>query len=432
MPAIITTESRIHAIESFANAMATDNIFLFAGRPEEWTDETSPDLQYNSVDDDYVTRENIIFAKQNDGSEYILGIKRFNWTSGVVYTQYNSYKNQSDPNTWIGVTQTFYVISSAGNVYKCIYNNNNSPCANEPDTVSDIIQTTADGYKWKFMFDIGTTQSDTYLSDMWIPIPPVGDRTANHNNVVSNATFGTIETIDVINSGSYSGAEPTVNIIGDGFNAQATVTMDGSAIDYITVTNVGSDYTYATLSIIGTEVEAAELKANVIPGIGHGADTERELYANYLLLNGNFVDNEATVFPEVNDYRMIGLIKDLKKTSDGLDIGITAVPFYTALLLNTITGTFNNDELVTAAPSGATGIIFKPITGDDTLYIIKVNGTFGINDTLSAPSGSVGTISTITSPIVNKYSGNIIYKESFQPITRATGQTESFVLGIEF
>lgn len=104
----------------------------------------------------------------------------------------------------------FYVLTSEFNVYKCIWNNNDRPSTVMPTTTpSESLVTTADGYKWKFMYTIPISLRNRFLSSEWIPVS-----TALKAPFFSN---GAITSLTIDNPGSGYTNGDIILVSGDGY-----------------------------------------------------------------------------------------------------------------------------------------------------------------------------------------------------------------------
>ena len=62
---------------------------------------------------------------------------------------------------------SFYVMTGARNVYKCLDNNGNSASTDEPTGTSTTVITTSDGYKWKYMYIICIRSSKLFINRLY-------------------------------------------------------------------------------------------------------------------------------------------------------------------------------------------------------------------------------------------------------------------------
>ena len=128
-------------------------------------------------------------------------------------------------------TAKFYVLTSEFNVYKCIWNGNNAPSTVMPTTTPiDSLITTADGYKWKFMYTIPVSLRNRFLSAEWIPVV-----TALKSRFYTN---GSITSVIIDNQGSGYSVDDVILVTGDGYLAD-----NPYIIEDITIIDAGLGYT---------------------------------------------------------------------------------------------------------------------------------------------------------------------------------------------
>ena len=130
MAAIITNKFRIHNaeqyIEAFSEASGT-NIYLFIGRPQPWSDDTSPPTPVDNNDTSFNAYDDMVAMKRVTASDVVHAVVRRDWTSGTVYDEY-AHDYSSTNSAASGATSlsaaTYYVLTDDYNVYKVINNNN--------------------------------------------------------------------------------------------------------------------------------------------------------------------------------------------------------------------------------------------------------------------------------------------------------------------
>ena len=147
--AVLTVNQIIDNIDSFiANVeKLSKSYYLFVGKPTPWTDDANPPAANASVEQAELSLyRDMVYGKLifNDSISYMIPYTP--WTSNTVYTQYSQY----DPNL---INENCYVVTSAREVYKCIFNNGNTASTTKPslNTPSGTFKT-ADGYIWKYMY----------------------------------------------------------------------------------------------------------------------------------------------------------------------------------------------------------------------------------------------------------------------------------------
>jgi hypothetical protein len=138
------------------------------------------------------------FGKKVNVADVKHMVKKYAWVSGTIYNPY-SHTDQTLP------AQNFFVIvsESAGNgysVFKCLDNNKGVASTQAPsidDTAPniDIYKTTTDGYQWKFMYGISTSQYNKFSTSTKIPVIANGQ-------VSGNAVAGAIDVLKVNSGGS--------------------------------------------------------------------------------------------------------------------------------------------------------------------------------------------------------------------------------------
>ena len=99
---------------------------------------------------------------------------RRNWTTGTTYDIYRHDYGDRITGTSTATSansgastlhdSSFYVLTTERNVYKCLDNDNNTGSTVEPTGTSPSILTTADGYKWKYMYTLSASQQANFLS----------------------------------------------------------------------------------------------------------------------------------------------------------------------------------------------------------------------------------------------------------------------------
>lgn len=440
MPATITSATRVQSAISFINNLDVEDIYLFAGKVEPWDNEASPDITNPSEEEKKRIKAGNVFMKKAYSDSCILGIKRFNWTEGIIYTHWDDENDMSYIDDWESSTQPFYVFvqdESLGplsyNVYMCIDNNNGAASLNIPIGQNTAIDTYLDGYRWKFMYNVDDDILN-YLNQTFIPCPhnPVLKSSA-HLAVEDNAIGGTIDRIKIIEPGAgYTIEQIHINITGDGSSASVTPVLNVSGgIEYLIIDNQGSNYSYADIDITGDGVDA-ELQAVISPPEGHGANNHLQLIASYVLHKGSFIDTEGGNFPTIGAYRRIGLSRDIKNPAgapiNGINYDLTS-----NIVLNNIIGSFLYAQRIIGNISGASAILFN-IVGS-TFYLTDKKGEFETGETihLDTDVGVIATISQINNNTeVDVLSGDVVYYDNMQFTTRKSGQSETFIFSIEF
>ena len=486
MPAIVTNKFRIHNAEQFTESFseASPNVYyLGIGRPQAFgtltrgdsrtTNEgsdASPLTPVDSVQDEFFYFDDLLAAKRVTSSDILNVVPRRNWTTGTVYDYYrHDYGNRitgttttqtADSGASILYDATFYVMNSNFDVYKCLDNNAGATSTVEPTTVLTPIQTTGDGYKWKYMYSLSAAQQTNFLSTDFMAV-------ATDATVSSAAVDGAINIIKIktAGTGGTDGTHTGIAIRGDGSSGTVSVTVSGGAVTGVTVTNAGTGYTFgyirnADIVTAGaTGLLGAELDCIIEPKGGHGFNAVKELGGFYIMMNTNFEAGEASNsgdFTTANDFRRVCLIRDPE--SGGSAATATTIRNTKAILVTSPSGDFTVDEEINQASTGAVGKVVEWDSSNNILYYVQTrfndhgvdsNGNLtafsgtntitGQSSSVTAtPSSSTTTVDSISftsgynSGEIDADTGDVMYVENRSPITRASDQTENVKLIIEF
>jgi len=486
MPAIITDKFRIHNSEQFSEAFseASGNTFyLGIGRPQafatstrgdartnnEGTD-TSPVTPADNVNSQHFPFDDMLAAKKITTTDVTFAVPRRNWATGTTYDIYRHDYGDYATGTTTAIAAnsgastlhdaSFYVLTTARNVYKCLDNDGNTASTIEPTGTDVTIISTADGYKWKYMYTLSASQQSNFLSTDFMAV-------ATNSTVSSAAVDGAINICKIKSAGSggSDGTHTGIAIRGDGSSGEVSVTVASGAVTAVTVTTPGTGYTFGTISnaqIVAagaTGLTGAEIDVIIEPKGGHGFNAVEELGGFYVMMNTSLEGTESSNtsdFSVANDFRKISLIRDPQ--SGGSAATSTTLRGTKAVNLTGVTGTFTADEEINQATTGAVGKVVEWDSVNSILYYIQTRHTdegidsngdqtaFSGQNVITGQSSSANGTPTTSSSTINSQvfasgyssaeidadSGDILYIENRAPITRAADQTENIKLVIEF
>ena len=354
MPAIITNKFRMNNAEQFEESFseATPTVYYLGigraqaygtlTRPDGRTDyegtETAPITPGDSVLNEFKNYDDLLAVKKITSSGVSFVIPRRNWTTGTVYDIYrHDYEEYVTGSTSTRVTSTssattlfdstFYVKSSDSNVYKCLDNNGGAASTAEPSGTATSVTTTGDGYKWKYMYTLSSSEQANFLSTDFMGV-------ATNSTVAAAAVDGALDIVKIktagsnytVSGGGASGTITAVPIRGDGSGGVCSVTLTSGAISAVTVTTRGTGYTSGYIrnaDIIaatnaGGAGSGAELDVIIPPKGGHGFNAVEELGGFFVMLNTTLEGTESSNsgdFTAANDFRKITLIKDPKNAA---------------------------------------------------------------------------------------------------------------------
>ena len=167
MPAIITDRFRIHNSEQFQEAFSEGSgnvMYLGIGRPQAFATSTRGDGRTNNEGTDTAPLtpgdnrnaqsfpfDDLLAAKRIAASDVTFAVPRRNWLTGTTYDIYrHDYGDRITGTTTAqtsnsGVSTLFdasyFVLTTARNVYKCLDNNGNSASTTEPTGTATTVQT---------------------------------------------------------------------------------------------------------------------------------------------------------------------------------------------------------------------------------------------------------------------------------------------------
>ncbi len=498
MSAIITEKFRQHNanqfVESFTEA-AANKYYLFLGKATGFTASTtggtdsSPPTPADSVKDEAFAWDSMLGAKLITSSDIKYSIPRRNWSNGTVYDMYEhdiSASNTSTSGASNLYDSTFYFITSDYRVYKVLDNNGGTAFSGSEPTSESTSAISVGGYVIKYMYTISTSDFAKYATSDFIPV-------TTDSTVSAAATDGAIEGLIVTSGSGYTNGTYYAAVYGDGTSqgtssgAVIRITVSGGAIASFglsagtdtTINSSGAGYTFGYVNLgdayifsdssLSTSTSLGSGSGGAIsviisPKGGHGNDAVVELGGHYVMAAVTLTEAEGDDFTTANDFRSVGLVVD--PTNFGTSTVATATTRRQTYVVkvDTNSGTFEADEVITQASTGAVG---KVVEFDSTLSLLYYQQEsykgFGTNSTTGGyvafsgtnaitggTSGATGTTSgstetitlannntiTLTSgyanPELSADSGNIIYLENRKPIQRASDQTEDIKIIIEF
>ena len=475
-----------------------DRLYVFIGRPQEWDNENAPPTPVDSFQEFSDTYSDMISLKRVLASDTIQVVRRIDWTPpeqttgglGYVYDMYR-HDYSSTKTASSGATKLydadFYVVNSQYQVYKCIYNGtspsdpNGKPSTIEPTGTSTSIITTADGYRWKYLYTIPVGQVLKFFSNDYMPV-------LSDVAVTGDAVGGEIDSVVIQASGTgyNNGTYENVPIKGDGVGGRVSLVVDGGKIVSATVTSGGSGYTFGKVVIdeingigAGTGTGAA-IDVIIPPDTGHGSEPAKELGGYRVMINTKFTYDEGSGdFPTDNDYRRIGLVINPNQYgTTELTSAITLSATKAVIFSPTFTGQFQTDEIITQSRTvGGQQVTARGrvISWNNTTKVLKyyqnrIDGVFpeitgnltefeGGNPVTGSTSGTSAdpdinfpVVSGVSTRIINNTeydlgmsftngyakpeiepnSGEIIYIDNRGAISRAGDQIEDIKIVIEF
>ncbi len=498
MSAIITEKFRQHNANQFSESFteaAKNSYYLFLGKATAFTSGTtggsdsSPPTPGDNPNDEFRAWDSMLAAKNITSSDITFALPRRNWSNGSTFDMYRHDYTSSNTTTSSASNlydSTFYFVTSDFRVYKVLDNNNGTAYSGSEPTSESTSPFALGGYILKYIYTITQSEISKFVTTDFIPV-------STDSTVSAAATDGKIEALKVTAGSGYTNGTYYAAVYGDGTSqgtssgAIVRITVANNAIAVFGLVagtdttmhaggaaytfgyvNLGDDYIFSDASLsssasLGSGTGGA-IEVIISPDGGHGSNAVTELGGHYIMAATTITQAEDDNFTVANDFRTVGIIVD--PTNFGTTVVATAATARQTYVVKmaSSSGTFQADEVITQASTGAVG---KVVEWDSTLSLLyyqqesfKGFGTnattggyvafSGANLVTGGTSGATGTPSTDTesvtlansttlslvtgyaNPELQADSGDIIYLENRKPIQRASDQTEDIKVIIEF
>ena len=267
-----------------------------------------------------------------------------------------------------------------------------------------------------------------------------------------SSTAAGIERIEVTAGGTgyTSNTNVAATITGDGTGATVTttsgITVSNGAVTGVTIANKGTNYRVADIVISGGAGSDATARAVIAPKAGHGVDPVSELGGFFIALNTKLDGNDGGDLTVGNDFRQITLINEPRDySSNGPLAGNIATAdtlkatSYLDFNSSATVANYTVDELIVGA-GGAQAYVVEKDTSNGYLryhqnsktgYKAFVNGEV-VTGQSSNQADTLESSNAVGNPEVDRASGEILFLENRNPISRTTTQIEDIKVIIEF
>ena len=498
MSAIITEKFRQHNANQFSESFsetAKNLYYLFLGKATAFTSATtggsdsSPPTPGDNPVDESRAWDSMLAAKNITSSDISFAIPRRNWSNGSTFDMYEhniTASNQTTSSASNLYDSTFYFVTSDFNVYKVLDNNGGTAYSGAEPTSTSTSPFALGGYVLKYMYTITQSEISKFVTTDFVPV-------STDSTVSAAATDGKIESFIVTAGSGYTNGTYFTAVHGDGTSAGTSsgaiirITVANNAIASFGLVagtdttvhagganytfgfvNLGDDFIFSDASLsssssLGSGTGGA-IDVIISPVGGHGSNAVTELGGHYVMAATTITQAEDDNFSTANDFRTVGIVVD--PTNFGTSTVATASTARQTYVVKfaSSSGTFQADEVITQASTGAVG---KVVEFDSTLSLLyyqqesfkgfgtnATSGNYvafsGANLITGGTSSATGTPSTDTesvtlansttlslttgyaNPELEPDSGDIIYLENRKPIQRASDQTEDIKVIIEF
>jgi hypothetical protein len=450
--AIITNRIKKQVIESLITDFDSTGTqyYIGVGRSQDWNDSDVAPTELSHQREERDFRHGLQSIKTIADLSFV--VPRYNWSSGAVYSAYRD--------NFVGYpTQPYYVINENNQVYICIENATNAEGVAIVSTVQPTGNTsgtpfaTADGYIWKFLYSVSAIDANKFIAANYIPVKLQGltDSNSQASDIeqlaVQNAAVpGQIIGYTVESGGAGYTSAPTLSVTGNGSEAQATLSISGGVvtkaelIDSSGAFTLGSGYDYAkvTLSGGGTPSKPAKLRPVLSTPLGFGGDPRDDLRSTAIMFNVKPEGAEGNGDWIIgNDFRQIGLVKNMRAYVDGKADSANGPLFSatTGSALNKlgITGLSGDqvDVRFTQSATGASAYIDKIDSANIWYHQDEDTGFTEFNLSAITGTGISGTVNSVDSAEVYKYTGEVLYIDNRAAVSRSADQTEDIKIVIQ-
>ena len=451
MSAIINNSFRKYNADNFITSISTNKVYLMIGKNDPWADadlgqyvETGPSdidvpVPIDTTVSQYVHYNDMIAAKLINSTSVSHVVKRVDWTSGTVYTEYNQYTDDI-------IDTDFFVFTTAFKVYKCISNNNGVASTIEPTGTSTGIIETSDNYRWKFMLEVQQADVLKFVTTDWIPMNSPANAAAQpeQKSVEDAAVSGALEHIAITSGGTLYKSD--TGQAQDGTNSSVTIAATASATD---------DFYNVMTVYISDGVGSGQIRTITdYDGTTKIATVSEVWVTNPDNTSVYEVMPAVTLTPTAGDTPIgTGAVARVSGVTGGVITKVSMVSvgtnyrFLTAVVTSGLPVSGGTDAVLaarTSPPGGHGKNAVTELGGAFVMLNIRLIGAestdFPINDDFRkvhlvanpTASGIAATGSTYNNTELDQDSGNIIYTEFRGPIVRASDSTEDIKLVCEF
>ena len=498
MAAIITEKFRLHNAAQFEESFteSSNNVYyLFIGKSTPYTSGTSggsdssPPTPVDGPTDEYYAWDDMIAAKNIASTSVQRVLPRRNWANGTVYDMYKpTYSSTVTATSGASnlYDSTFYFMTADYRVYKVLDNNAGVAYSGTEPTSTTTAPFSSGGYVLQYMYTLSAGQINNFLTADFMPV-------ATDSTVSAAATDGAIDSLSITAGSGYTNGTYYAAVYGDGTSqgtssgaivritvannaiqdfgltagTDTTIHSAGAGYTYGTV-NLGSGYTFSDSGLSSSSAMGGSGGAVTVligPKGGHGFNAVEELGGHYVMLATTLTAAEGDDVTTENDFRKLGVVVDPYTFGTSSVASVSTARLTYAVKLTSQSGTFDGDEKISQATTGAIGKVVEWDSSNSILYYSQerfgdygTNGTTGAyvafsgaNVITGATSSATGTPdasadsavtlaggNTITfadgyaNPELAADSGDIIYLENRKPISRSSDQIEDIKVIVEF
>lgn len=422
-------------VDSISTASMNVNLYIGISHAEPWANDILPDTPVDNQASKISFWRDLIGGKKFTGNDVCLVVPRVNWAANTAYAEY------IDSSSAIYGTN-FYVVTDTFNVYKCLDNNASALSTVKPTYTSvNVVHKESDGYIWKFMGSVSTSDQSKFLTSAWMPVRTLLLNDASLQWQVQQAAIdGSIDVVNVTTGGTgyTNGSNITIAFSGDGSLAAGTANVNATSqtISFVSMTTVGSGYHFANAIISGGGGSGGTLAPVIPPTGGHGANPIEELGASNVMINIKLRNTENNKISVQNDFRQVGIIKNPYTfgTTNTYSNSVFSQAF--GAQLSSGAGSYTLDEYAFQgtglASSTFSGRVLNWDSTNNAVTLTQVQGVPTTAALVGLTSGASRFVISTTNPDLVSYSGTLLYVDNIIPVQRATDQDETIILVLSF
>ncbi len=417
-------------MSAFVNDIVNaNNYYIFMGKTSSWGNELVPDKETEAIKASlYDTRKDMLIGKKIFADDTAYLIKKNKWTSNTVYAQYSNIDDDL-------YTKTFFVVNINNDIYKCLHNSGNVVSTVEPTTVSYEPFTLSDGYTWKYMYSLSPIDDLRFGTNEYIPVDI-------NSSIISNAVKGSIDIITIESSGSgYQKASGTVQEVSN----TTVYRIDTSHPSLNGYFNSSSFYIKAgtgqgELRTINSYISNANGRYVVLDSAVTLDTTSQYNIGPQIQFIGNGSGAKAVATVDVNGGVSAVTVINTGSGYDYCNVAVVANNvFGSGAVLNAIIpppGGHGSDPVVEL---GSERLCISVDVDDNEVNTVNTAIEFrqvGIIQDIRYSNNAIYNKDTfdltINTPLVNRFSGDVLYFDNVTAVQRSNTATETVRLIIKF
>jgi len=271
----------------------------------------------------YDIADDIMSMKKIQSSDATHSIPRINWANNTLYNEWDD--KFPVPLTATPGSLRYFMLTDDYNVYKCIDNNRGANSTVKPTTTGTSIESTSDGYRWKYMYTISAGEQLKFLT---VDFMPVKTLTANDGSAQW--------TVQQNARASGNGSIHHVKIIADGAGYLHTTNT------FQTVTNTS----WMKLKSSASGVDGTYVGSGLFISEGAAAGQLRKIVKYWGSNNTLIVNSAFSVTPNTSSRYIISPLVTIRGDSGG-----TTTSRATAYVSNTFGGSVRKITVVSQGRS---------------------------------------------------------------------------------